>query len=281
MPSMTGIPEHSFMARVEAGVTGEFNAVREIEETMNLAKDETASIKFLDSLPILQVSELEGDCMECGICQETYLSGPAVERPARLPCGHCFGADCISKWVLSSREPTCPMCRGKLFEEERKVKQMPDNLQDSINLLERLVSNPANASRIMDDARRQTARRIRAAKRHARRNGRGSMTGSQRVLRDENEAELTATRVLNSFRGMQLADIHTSQPLDYDQWNHLAARIEGVRRRIMSNCSRCMGTCWDEQGPDLHALINPISRPLVNEYLHKLVQLERSGVPTE
>lgn len=45
---------------------------------------------------------------ECIICLEDYISG--VSKVMKLPCGHEFHLECISKWLVS-RKKTCPICK--------------------------------------------------------------------------------------------------------------------------------------------------------------------------
>jgi hypothetical protein len=45
---------------------------------------------------------------ECIICLEEYVSG--VSYVMRLPCGHEFHAECVSKWLIC-RKKTCPICK--------------------------------------------------------------------------------------------------------------------------------------------------------------------------
>lgn len=65
--------------------------------------------------------------LECQLCQVRTLrlpTGPqrptlmeaddeggsgGVEMPALLPCGHCFGATCLTRW-LAARRAHCPLC---------------------------------------------------------------------------------------------------------------------------------------------------------------------------
>lgn len=45
---------------------------------------------------------------ECIICLEDYI--PGVSKVMRLPCGHEFHADCISRWLVFTKR-TCPICK--------------------------------------------------------------------------------------------------------------------------------------------------------------------------
>ncbi|WFD20937.1 hypothetical protein MCAP1_003192 [Malassezia caprae] len=51
--------------------------------------------------------------MGCGICLEAYT---ADERPAALPCGHIFHANCVHDWLCSRTHGAlpagCPLCKA-------------------------------------------------------------------------------------------------------------------------------------------------------------------------
>jgi len=51
--------------------------------------------------------------MGCGICLEAYT---ADERPAALPCGHIFHANCVHEWLTSRTHGAlaagCPLCKA-------------------------------------------------------------------------------------------------------------------------------------------------------------------------
>lgn len=51
--------------------------------------------------------------MGCGICLEAYT---AEERPAALPCGHVFHANCVNDWLASRSHGAlpagCPLCKA-------------------------------------------------------------------------------------------------------------------------------------------------------------------------
>lgn len=78
--------------------------------------------------------------MECSVCYE-------ITSTCKLICGHSFCMSCIKEWYLKSEEePTCPMCRQRLYfkgmhkqeqkwEEERhenEINQVFSNCFNSI-----------------------------------------------------------------------------------------------------------------------------------------------------
>ena len=77
---------------------------------------------FLQSLPLLSLTDLPHDNKDCSICMEPYLAAQHNESPVRLPCTHVMGKDCLQSWLNSSNlnrnNNTCPMCRAVLFKRD-------------------------------------------------------------------------------------------------------------------------------------------------------------------
>lgn len=71
-----------------------------------------ASLEFLESLQIVQISDLPEHFTTCPICKEAFENTEHSEVPVRLPCRHIFGKLCISKWISNK---TCPLCRAVLL----------------------------------------------------------------------------------------------------------------------------------------------------------------------
>ena len=69
----------------------------------------------------------DSDEKTCAICYEE------IENKKRLKCKHEFCKDCITRWVETKSEATCPICREKItgFRRQRKnsepVPQAPAN----------------------------------------------------------------------------------------------------------------------------------------------------------
>ena len=83
----------------------------------------------------------------------------------------------------------------------------------------------------------------------------------------------SAMHVLQVYRALVFADLHGSQTLDYYQWKELERQIELVRRRLLRG-DVFTDTLWDDESPRLLALLDPVQRPLVQEFLEKLVKVE-------
>ncbi|KAN0098320.1 hypothetical protein V8E51_013983 [Hyaloscypha variabilis] len=68
--------------------------------------------RALASVPIEDL--LEND-RQCSICREAYgqyeQDAKEGENPVRLQCGHTFGNQCITRWLLEKRLANCPVCR--------------------------------------------------------------------------------------------------------------------------------------------------------------------------
>ena len=55
---------------------------------------------------------------ECSLCYNTLLADE-IEKFAILPCGHVYGAICITTWL--EKEDTCPVCRRDFGEQLARV----------------------------------------------------------------------------------------------------------------------------------------------------------------
>lgn len=63
-------------------------------------------------LPSLGVADNDVAGEQCGICQDPDCLLEHAD-PRRLPCGHVYHYDCISKWIYDEATPTCPECRQR------------------------------------------------------------------------------------------------------------------------------------------------------------------------
>jgi hypothetical protein len=65
----------------------------------------------------VSISSLNAEERDCFICTTEYGASHEdheAENPARLPCGHVFGAWCLTSWL--SKMNSCPMCRYECLE---------------------------------------------------------------------------------------------------------------------------------------------------------------------
>jgi hypothetical protein len=90
--------------------------------------------------------ELERNDNECTICLEDNDKLDLI-----LPCMHKFHKECIQKWVDSSNNKHCPLCRNpfdiNLIKEDDKVKyntrsQPVEPLQDILYFTRNLINMP-------------------------------------------------------------------------------------------------------------------------------------------
>ncbi|CAO3696577.1 unnamed protein product [Rhizopus stolonifer] len=87
-----------------------------LEESQNDIKGPPpASKRFMNSLPIIRVSNDDDTCI---ICKDS-LKGSS-NAVTKMPCGHLFDKECIIPWL--ELHNTCPMCRYQV-ETEEKVKE--------------------------------------------------------------------------------------------------------------------------------------------------------------
>ena len=96
---------------------------------------------FLEELRPVEIAGLEPEDRNCPICAENYKID--FHRPVRLPCNHCFGESCITKWLspfipwsknagltktILQNHPganTCPSCRQVFFPRQRAIDCLP------------------------------------------------------------------------------------------------------------------------------------------------------------
>ncbi|KAF6226759.1 hypothetical protein HO173_012362 [Letharia columbiana] len=115
-------------------------------DAMDTGTLETSNIRaktFLESLPVLSLTDLLEDKHDCPICIEPYQDPQHSESPVRLPCNHIIGKDCLLSWLTSSalntKNNTCPICRAVLFERNKVA------LKDQLGILRRSLSHFRNA----------------------------------------------------------------------------------------------------------------------------------------
>lgn len=70
-----------------------------------------AIAQFIFSLPRAQPHQLDEE--ECPLCCSPYDADSNDHFPVLLPCGHIFGADCLSEWLKKSE--SCIYCRAPTF----------------------------------------------------------------------------------------------------------------------------------------------------------------------
>ncbi|MCJ1425987.1 hypothetical protein MMC29_003888 [Sticta canariensis] len=96
---------------------------------------------FLEELRPVEIAGLEPEDRSCPICAEDYKID--FHRPVRLPCNHCYGESCITKWLspfipwskyagltkkILQNHPganTCPSCRQVFFPRQQAIDCLP------------------------------------------------------------------------------------------------------------------------------------------------------------
>ncbi|MCJ1423172.1 hypothetical protein MMC29_001053 [Sticta canariensis] len=97
---------------------------------------------FLEELRPVDIVGAEPEDRKCPICAEDYTTG--FHRAVRLPCNHCFGEKCNTKWLspfipwepnagltrrITGHHPganTCPSCRHVFFPAQEAVDCLPE-----------------------------------------------------------------------------------------------------------------------------------------------------------
>ncbi|CAD6574597.1 MAG: hypothetical protein ASARMPREDX12_006834 [Alectoria sarmentosa] len=77
----------------------------------------SSATRLLDSLPVVNLDDLQEDSQNCPVCQEAFPGSDSsgADTPVTLHCNHVIGRACIEKW-MSGNNNSCPMCRAAIFE---------------------------------------------------------------------------------------------------------------------------------------------------------------------
>ena len=79
--------------------------------------DHNKITRFVVNLPRVKSADLnqESKDQNCGICLSKYGKEENLDKdtPAKLPCGHVIGAECIKLWLQQHK--SCPLCRREVF----------------------------------------------------------------------------------------------------------------------------------------------------------------------
>ena len=64
--------------------------------------------------------------LECAICYDSICCDSTKYKSIKLTCGHAFGKSCMRKWVESSNQKKCPVCRNQLTDNKiKEIKNIP------------------------------------------------------------------------------------------------------------------------------------------------------------
>ena len=63
---------------------------------------------------------------KCAICYDSICCDSTKYQSIELTCGHAFGKSCMRKWVESSNQTKCLLCRNPLTDIEiNEIKTIP------------------------------------------------------------------------------------------------------------------------------------------------------------
>ena len=63
---------------------------------------------------------------KCVICYDSICCDSAKSKSINLTCGHAFGKSCMRKWMESSNQKECLLCKNPLTDNEIKaIKSIP------------------------------------------------------------------------------------------------------------------------------------------------------------
>lgn len=83
------------------------------ERWSRVAKEKINALPTFKFDPKAALGKDENDCeVKCLVCQFQYEQGECLRR---LPCNHCFHAECVDQWLMS--KDCCPYCRTPIVEE--------------------------------------------------------------------------------------------------------------------------------------------------------------------
>ena len=112
---------------------------------MNHAPEEAPNTQiktFVESLPVVPLTDLTEDERDCPICRDRSYSSQDGEHPARLACNHVVGKDCLLVWLevslpkFFSMHHHCPICRAVLMEPDHDLQ-----VEDLERVMVRLVDS--------------------------------------------------------------------------------------------------------------------------------------------
>ena len=71
--------------------------------------------RFIDSLPVIQFTDLDLGDQKCGVCHSRYqVLGQTNELALQLCCGHVVGRKCLGVWLGEMGRRSCPVCERGL-----------------------------------------------------------------------------------------------------------------------------------------------------------------------
>ena len=190
---------------------------------------------FLQSLPLLSLTNLPYDSQDCPICMEHYLSPQHNEVPVRLPCTHVIGKDCLRSWlnssVLNRNNDACPMCRAVLFKPDMAT--VASQLRDINTMLDR--GWDADTQRIRTDL----AHLNEIVNRHRGNSQEGAVAARSR---DTRAATLEHLNGENAVLREDLARLQTTTGARHESLNHASAALRERLARVRETLGHFNGS---------------------------------------
>lgn len=84
-----------------------------------------ASNASIEALRVVGKEEEGKSEAECSICLELLFEENKGMLVKEMPCGHCYHASCIERWL--QMHGTCPFCRYKMPWEEEEQQEETGN----------------------------------------------------------------------------------------------------------------------------------------------------------
>lgn len=145
--------------------------------------------------------------------------------------------------------------------------------RQSIELLGRVASGDGDVRGVMRESRRLTRERIRAARSRASSSSSSSLP-HRRHVEEIGGLEVSAEACLSKFRRLKYADLNLNH-MDIGEWDFLDRQIEVVRVRLASRSHGLFHDLWSVSSPGVRALLDPVMRPIVEDFLGGMVEVER------
>jgi len=87
----------------------DYELLLRLDESVEQRPGHTADASRVDALSEHVVESNEDVGFKCAVCFDVFVSG---ELAKRLQCSHMFHTDCISMWLVHSKN-SCPVCNAK------------------------------------------------------------------------------------------------------------------------------------------------------------------------
>lgn len=187
---------------------------------------------LLDSLPVINLDDLQEDSKNCPVCQEAFPGSDLgeVDTPVMLHCSHIIGRACIERWI-SGDHNSCPLCRAAIFEPALLTTPTNEEEEEEDDS-EPTPEQPLRAPQIAHGSQEEYAELILFARECAVRNARRQLYGAHTAI-EENEAALVEPERLPALatEGEWETEGSAPQATDEIELEFLALERESVEQR--------------------------------------------------